>query len=79
MISVWALLRAGEGVTVLPAHSAPEPETGLVFIPLRAPVLRRSMGLLKLVDGHVTPASQAFEEVAREQFRRLSGKGLRAS
>jgi hypothetical protein len=46
---------------------------------LRAPVLRRSMGLLKLVDGHVTPASQAFEEVAREQFRRLSGKGLRAS
>jgi DNA-binding transcriptional LysR family regulator len=79
MISVWALLKAGEGVTVLPLHSAPEPGNGLVYIPLHEPVLQRTMGLLRLADGNVTVASRAFEVVATAYFRRLASQSMNAS
>ncbi|MGE0800483.1 MAG: LysR family transcriptional regulator [Lautropia sp.] len=76
MISLWALLRAGVGVTVLPVLSAPDPGSGLVYIPLEAPVLHRNMGLIRLVDGNDTPPLRLFESIVAAHFDALATPGV---
>lgn len=61
MISLLAMLEAGQGITTLPRLAFPVASEKLRFIPLREPRLVRRIGLIKRAGRSLSPAAQALE------------------
>jgi DNA-binding transcriptional LysR family regulator len=69
MATAAGLVRAGLGVTLLPASTAGAAElSDLALRPLREPELSRPLGLLRRAGRSLSPAAEAFAAYTRQQF-----------
>ena len=70
MISLLAMLEAGNGVTTLPRLAFPVDNPLLRFVPLSEPRLVRRIGLIKQANRTLFPSARALEDVI---LKRLAG------
>lgn len=71
MISLIAMLEAGNGITTLPRLAFPPENRKLRFVPLSEPELVRRIGIIRLTQRSLSPPAQALETMIRE---RLAGQ-----
>jgi LysR family transcriptional regulator, carnitine catabolism transcriptional activator len=73
LASIKALVSAGLGVAALPELAANVgPDEGIVRRPLRAPDLRRPIGLVTLRGRSLSPAAQAMVDLLREAVSKFA-------
>ena len=73
LASIKALVSAGLGVAALPELAANVgPDDGVVRRPLRAPALRRPIGLVTLRGRSLSPAAQAMVALLRDAMPRFA-------
>jgi len=59
--TVLGMIKAGLGITALPAHTLPFTKAyGLIGIPLRDPVIKRQVSLFTKKDRTLSPAAEAM-------------------
>lgn len=69
IISLWALLRAGIGVTTLPRLAVDDNDPELCFVPLANPHVEREVGLLAPRRYSLSPAAQALYDATLDYAR----------
>ncbi|VCU72084.1 HTH-type transcriptional regulator GltC [Pigmentiphaga humi] len=77
--SLIAAIKAGLGITVLPALAQPAPEHDLAFVPLTSPRIGRKVGLLRSAERSPTPAAAHMFDlmlVSLREFAKLKGAKL---
>lgn len=72
MISLLAMLEAGQGITTLPRLAFPVASETLCFVPLSEPRLVRKIGIIKRAGRSLSPATQALEKMLETQLAGLS-------
>lgn len=74
--SLIAAVKAGLGITVLPALAQPGPEHGLAFLPLTAPSIERRVGVLRSAGRSLSPAAAHMYALMLTSLREFArGKG----
>jgi len=74
--SLFDFVARGLGVAIVPASALPEGGSAIVVKPLR-PAITRRIGILRLADKNLAPASQAFLEIFQPKFL-AAARGRRA-
>lgn len=69
VMSLLALVRAGEGVTILPGSFESHGDPSIRFMRLEDPDARQIIGVITRSDHRPSPATQAFLAVLRERVR----------
>ncbi|OVZ57579.1 LysR family transcriptional regulator [Pigmentiphaga sp. NML080357] len=67
--SLIAAVKAGLGITVLPALAQPAPEHDLAFIPLTAPRIERRVGVLRSAGRSLSPAAAHMHALMLDSLR----------
>lgn len=65
IISLLAVVRAGVGITILPALSRHQDKSGLAFLRIADPTARRTVYMLTHADRSLSPAAQRFADVLK--------------
>jgi DNA-binding transcriptional LysR family regulator len=74
--SLFDFVARGLGVAIVPASALPEGGSAVAVKPLR-PAITRRIGILRLADKSLMPASQAFLEIFQPKFL-AAARGRRA-
>lgn len=67
--TLLTLVRDGFGVTPIPALACPAGDPSLAFVPLRGPVLQRTIGLMTRSGRTLLPAADAMVALIHEHLR----------
>ncbi len=78
-LSLLAMVRHGDGVTVLPELGVPPSATDLAFIPLVSPRIVRKIGLMRPTDRTMSPAADAIAEMLRQRARGSGATALESA
>ncbi|MDX3904541.1 MAG: LysR substrate-binding domain-containing protein [Pigmentiphaga sp.] len=70
--SLIAAVKAGLGITVLPALAQPAPEHDLAFVPLTAPRIERCVGLLRSAGRSLSPAAAHMQALMLESLQEFA-------